>query len=75
MATAGRRLYLSHDRTRLVEEGDPDAATLYAAPGDEISAEDMQRFGVTEAKAVEAEAVEDKEVERTEDKAVKRARG
>lgn len=46
MFTADRRLYLTADRQRLVEEGDPLGATLYVAAGDEMSDEDAIRFGL-----------------------------
>lgn len=36
MATADRRLYLTADRDRVVEEDDPVAAYLYVAAGDDI---------------------------------------
>lgn len=53
MLTVKQRLYLTADGKRLVPEGDPKAATLYAAPGDEISDEAAERFGV---KKLEADA-------------------
>jgi hypothetical protein len=48
---ATERLYLTVDRSRVVKEGDPDAAFLYRTPGKEISADDMKRYGLTESKA------------------------
>lgn len=41
--TPGKRLYLTKDRSRLVEQGDPDAAVLYCSefskvPADEFAA-------------------------------------
>lgn len=43
---AKERLWLTADGKRLVGEGDPKAATLYAAPGDEIPDEAAARFGL-----------------------------
>lgn len=42
---ADRRLYYNADKTKLVEEGDPSAATLAYPEGDEMSAEDVKRLG------------------------------
>jgi hypothetical protein len=42
-----RRLFLSTDKSRVVEEGDPRAAYLFAAPGTEVAATDMAAFGLT----------------------------
>lgn len=42
--TVDRKLWLTAGRDRLVEDGDPDAAFLFAAPGDEVDAEDLQRL-------------------------------
>ena len=49
---ADRRLYLDATRSRVVEEGDPAAAILYAAVGDEIDAAEAKRYGLKEHKAV-----------------------
>lgn len=43
---ATKRLWLTADGKRLVDEGDPDAASLYAAIGDEIPASAVERFGL-----------------------------
>ncbi len=43
---ADRRLYLTADRLRLVEEGNPESAFLFVAPGQSISAADAARFGL-----------------------------
>lgn len=53
---APSRLYLNSDRTKLVAEDDPDAATLFATEGDDISDEDAKKYGVTAAKETKAEA-------------------
>lgn len=44
-----RRLLLTADGQRLVEDGDPAGATLYCAAGDELSDEDALRFGLVPA--------------------------
>jgi hypothetical protein len=46
MFLCDKRLYQTADRRRLVEEGDPDAAFLFCALGDEIPDEDAERLGV-----------------------------
>jgi len=43
---ADRRLWLDVAKTRVVEDGDPAAAFLYVAEGDEINASDAGRFGL-----------------------------
>ena len=45
---ADRRLYLNKDKTRVVEEGDPDAAYLYKVPGHVITEEDAIKFNLYE---------------------------
>lgn len=42
------RLYLNAAATALVAEGDKDAATLYATPGDEIPDSAVEMFGLGE---------------------------
>lgn len=47
MATiADRKLWLTADKERVVEDGDPSSAFLFASPGDEISDADAKRYGV-----------------------------
>lgn len=60
---ASERLYLTADGERVVSEGDPDAASLFAAEGDEIDDEDAKRFGL-KSKGKPA----NKEADRPEDK-------
>lgn len=52
-----RRLWETADG-RIVEDGDPDAAILHAAPGKPISAEVAEQFGIGQPAPVE-EPVED----------------
>ena len=44
-----RRLYLTADKKRVVEHGDPEAATLFVAAGRGLKPDDQKRFGITEA--------------------------
>lgn len=46
MTTADRKLWLTADRESVVEDGDPKAAFLLAAEGDEVSDEDVKRYGI-----------------------------
>lgn len=43
---ATRRLYLTADRTAVVEEEDPRAALLLAAEGQEVQPADVERFAL-----------------------------
>lgn len=45
---ADRHLYLTADRTRVVEEGDPDSHTLWVSPGYSVPVEDAERLGAVE---------------------------
>lgn len=54
---AEKRYYLSADRSRVVEEDDPDAGSLLAAEGDDISSEDVERYGLGKKKAAAPEPV------------------
>lgn len=49
--TADRRLFLTSDRARVVEAGDPEAAFLYAVPGRTVPREEAERYGLVGAKA------------------------
>lgn len=53
---ADKRYYLNADRSRVVEEGDPDAAYLLAAEGTDISNEDVERYGLGDKKPKAPEA-------------------
>lgn len=48
---ARERLFITADKTRLVREGDPKGAFLYAAPGDEIPDSAAEMFGVVDGMA------------------------
>lgn len=56
MQQARERLYLTADRSRLVREGDPKAAFLYAAAGDEIPASAVEKFGLVNGRLQPARA-------------------
>ncbi|MBW8638990.1 hypothetical protein K1W69_17470 [Hoeflea sp. WL0058] len=47
---AAERLYITADKKRLVAEGDPAGAFLYAAPGDEIPDSAVDKFGLVDGK-------------------------
>lgn len=81
-----RRLYLTEDRSRLVEDGDPAARWLYGVKDQRVNAAEAERLGyqprasergeetpVTETEIKNQEPAEDKAVakETVSDKAVK----
>lgn len=47
MYTSEKRLYLTADG-KVVQEGDPAAATLLVGEGGQLSDEDAERYGLTE---------------------------
>jgi len=53
----GHRLWLTADKSRLVEDDDPDAATLFCGPRDGISEADAERFGLKAKPPPEDKAV------------------
>jgi hypothetical protein len=66
---ADRRLYLTADKSGLVEEGSVDAAFLYCSPGQEVDEEELGRLlqasgvkVIPEAKAI-VEAPANKAIE------------
>jgi len=46
-----RRLWLTADRTRVVEDGNPAARYLYATPGMDIPYAEAVRYGLTGARS------------------------
>ncbi len=58
------RLWVAEDGEKLVAEGDPKAASLFAIPGQKISVEDAERYGLVKARA----KAEDKQVAAKENK-------
>lgn len=45
MVTVDRHLYLTEDKSRVVEEGDPASGSLWAAPGQRVSRTEAIRLG------------------------------
>ena len=43
-----RRLWLTADKSRVVEQGDRDAATLLVAQGRKLRPDDQKQFGISE---------------------------
>jgi hypothetical protein len=67
--TVDRHLYLTEDKTRVVEEGHPDGRSLWATPGMDVPRADAERLGAIEpAKEPPAEAVAEKAVPKPADK-------
>jgi hypothetical protein len=58
--TVDRRLWLTADRERVVEDGDPEAAFLLAALGQTISESDAERYGLVPKAKTKASAKSDK---------------
>jgi hypothetical protein len=53
---APRRLYLSRDKARVVEEGDPEAGFLLAGAGAEVPEEDVKRYQLRDLPDPDADA-------------------
>ena len=53
---AAQRLFITACKSRLVAEGDPAGAFLYAAPGDEIPDSAAERFGLVDGGLARPEA-------------------
>jgi len=67
---AKERMWLTQDRSRLVKEGHPEAAILYATPGTEIPASAVEMFGLKGGRLAKSRAgSQDKAAEPDEDKA------
>lgn len=63
-----RKLWLTKDRDRVVEDGDPEAAFLYATPGKRVPREEAERLGVVKPQRKQAAKAEDKQAPRSENK-------
>ena len=59
---ADRRLYLTSDRKRLVEEGDPSAAFLFVKQGDYYDEVEAKRLGWPPAEQETTELIDMEEV-------------
>lgn len=46
-----KRLFVTADRERVVDEGDPEAAFLLVAPGGSLPIEDAKRYGLIKPEA------------------------
>lgn len=57
MYKADRRIYVTADRSEVVEESDPRAAILLAAEGQEITDAEAKRLGLVGKKAAEPDPV------------------
>lgn len=63
-----RRLWLTEDKKKVVEEGDPSAAFLWAIPGHKVTEAAAEQFGLTglsregDAEAATAKEIEEKKV-------------
>lgn len=53
--TVDRHLYLTEDKSRVVEEGDTAGRWLWAAPGQEVSREEAERLGAVKARSKPAD--------------------
>lgn len=51
-----QRLYLTADKAKVVADGDPKAAFLYAVPGDEIPESAVKLYGLTDGGLPEKKA-------------------
>ena len=69
MPVSDRRLYLNNDRTKVVEEGDPDSGSLLAAEGDELTDEQVKQYGIKLGKVKAEEPAENKAETPDENKA------
>ena len=64
-----RTLWLTADRDRVVEEGDPEAAYLLGTAGKEIPDDEAKRLGLSgKSKTSEAAPAEEKESEPADNK-------
>ncbi|MEE8543246.1 MAG: hypothetical protein V3S94_05250 [Gammaproteobacteria bacterium] len=70
-----RRLYLSRDKSRVLEEGEKEAGWLFATPGSQIVESTASAYGLEcrDGKVILPKApAEPKAAKRPEDKALKR---
>ena len=70
-----RRLYLSGDKSRVLEEGEKEAGWLFATPGSQIAESDASAYGLEyrDGKVILPQGrTEPKAAKKGEDKALKR---
>lgn len=64
MVTIDRHLYLTEDKGRVVEEGDPAGRWLWASPGQQVARRDAERLGaLTPADTAPVEAPQEKQAQ------------
>ena len=61
---AGETMWLNADKSKLVADGDPDAAFLFTTPGKRIPREVAEQYGLVKA----SKKPEDKQASKPEDK-------
>lgn len=72
--TVDRRLYLAADNETLVEDGDPNAAFLWASEGDEVSDDEAKRVGYKPSRKSSRAAEDKSQAAPAEDKSASRSR-
>lgn len=66
---ATERLWLTEDRSELVPDGDPRAAFLFCIPGQRLTDEDAQKYGLADdGEAKKRKPAENKQADVQEDK-------
>src|ERR1051325_346078 len=56
--TASERLYLTADRSRVVKDGDPDAAFLLVCAGGQLPIAEARKYGLLDEPSAEAKAID-----------------
>ena len=74
MYTASVKLWLTEDRKRVVEDGDPEMAHLFLPAGHQIPEEEARKFGLAQSVKTEKAAppADDKAAAKPKDKSVKK---
>lgn len=55
---AKNRIFVNADKSKVVDEGSPEAAFLLVGEGGEVSDEDIEKYGLKKSDLMEAKAVE-----------------
>lgn len=61
LVTIDRHLYLTEDKGRVVEEGDPAGRSLWAAPGQQVPRREAERLGAIQPEPLLAPPAEEKQ--------------
>lgn len=61
LVTIDRHLYLTEDRSRVVEEGDPAGTSLWASPGQQVPRREAERLGALAPPPVVLPSAEEKQ--------------